>query len=237
MTLFLAQDTTTSLPLMMGFLMVAAYFFGAVPFGYVVGKLKGVDVRKEGSGNIGATNVGRILGKRYFWIVFALDALKGLVPMLVGAWLIHQGAGGGREVWTGSIALWLGVGFAALVGHIFPVYLGFKGGKGVATALGVMLGVYPYYTLTAVPAVLVFVGVFAASRIISLSSILGAGLFPVLLLVMGWMLGWQLLGYRWPLLAFAVVVAGLVIFRHRTNIQRLRMGTEPRFVSKRGKVS
>lgn len=217
--------------MLLGLLIVASYFAGAVPFGLLVGKLKGIDVRTAGSGNIGATNVGRLLGKRYFWLVFALDALKGMLPMLAGAWLVA----GMDEAW-GKYAAWLACGLAAMLGHVFPVYLGFKGGKGVATALGVMLGVWPYYTLAAVPAVGVFVGVFAVSRYISLSSIVGAIAFPPILLATGWVFGWRLLEHRWPLVAFAVVVGLLVIWRHRGNIQRLRDGTEPKFIS-RGKGS
>lgn len=209
-------------------LAVAAYLVGAIPFGYVVGKLKGVDIRREGSGNIGATNVGRVLGKRYFWLVFALDAAKGLAPMLIG----HTVASALPESST-KYLLWLLVGVAAMVGHVFPVYLGFKGGKGVATALGIMLGVYPYYVWTVVLAVGAFLLVFLVSRIISLSSITGAICFPVGLLVLGWIFKWDLLGGRWPLLLVAVLLGGLVVVRHRGNIARLRAGTEPKFVGKK----
>jgi glycerol-3-phosphate acyltransferase PlsY len=209
-------------------LAVVAYLVGAIPFGYVVGRLKGVDIRKEGSGNIGATNVGRVLGKRYFWLVFALDAGKGLGPMLAGRVIAH-----GMPDAPAKYLLWLLVGVAAMVGHVFPIYLGFKGGKGVATALGIMLGVYPYYVWTAVPAVGAFVLVFAVSRFISLASITGAVCFPAGLLVLGWIFGWDLLGGRWPLLLVAVLLGGLVVVRHRANIARLRAGTEPKFTGKK----
>jgi glycerol-3-phosphate acyltransferase PlsY len=211
-----------------GLLVVGAYLVGAVPFGLLVGWMKGIDVRKAGSGNIGATNVGRLLGGKYFALVFVLDALKGAVPMVAGSWVVK-----GLDESPVKYLLWLSVGLAALLGHVFPIYLGFKGGKGVATALGVMLGVWPFYTFTAIPAVAVFVGVFSVSRFISLSSIVGAALFPVLLMVMGWALGWDLLGTKWPLLAFAVLVGALVIYRHRSNIARLWAGTELRMGGKK----
>lgn len=208
-------------------LILGAYFLGSVPFGLLVGKLKGIDVRSAGSGNIGATNVGRLLGKRYFWLVFALDAAKGAAPMLLGHFLV-------RNLPESSLkyVLWLLAGLAALLGHVFPIYLRFKGGKGVATALGVMLGVWPYYTITAIPAVSMFIGVFAVSRYISLSSVVGALIFPVILLATGWVFGWRLLEFRWPLVAFSVLIGLLIIWRHRANIARLRAGTEPRFGAK-----
>lgn len=208
-------------------LVVAAYLVGAIPFGFVVGKLKGIDIRTAGSGNIGATNVGRLLGKRWFWLVFALDALKGTAPMLAGLWVTS-----GLPEGPGKYAAWLAAGMAALLGHVFPVYLGFKGGKGVATALGMMLGVWPFYTLAAIPTVAMFLGVFAVSRIISLGSIAATLTFPVGLLVVNWAMGWELLGHQWPLLVFACGVSALVMFRHRGNISRLRAGTEPKFGEK-----
>src|SRR5687767_5009578 len=106
-----------------------AYLVGSIPFGLMVGKLKGVDPRTAGSGNIGASNVGRLLGRKFFAVVFLLDLLKGLLPMLL-AGRVLQGAG--QEARTYFV--WLLVGFAAIVGHMFSVFLGFKGGKGVATS-------------------------------------------------------------------------------------------------------
>lgn len=208
-----------------------SYVLGSVPFGLLVGRLKGIDVRTAGSGNIGATNVGRLLGKRYFWLVFTLDAAKGLLPMLAGAWVV----GGWEEAWPKYVA-WLACGLGAMLGHVFPVFLGFRGGKGVATGLGVMLGVWPYYTLAAVPTVSLFVAVFAVSRYISLSSVVSAVAFPLVLAGLGWLLDWQLTTTRWPLVAFAVAVGALVVWRHRGNLARLRAGTEPKFVGGRSRA-
>jgi glycerol-3-phosphate acyltransferase PlsY len=204
-------------------LIPVAYLLGSIPFGLIVGLAKGVDPRKAGSGNIGATNVGRLLGGRYFALVFTLDMLKSLVPMLVAAWVLR---GGNHDRLT--YVLWLLVGFAAIVGHMFPVYLGFKGGKGVATAAGVVLGLFPYYTLPSVGSILLWLIVFWIWRYVSLASILAAVSLPVLFLMTALACQWDPLGQRLPLLVFLIVVAGLVVLRHRSNIARLRAGTEHR---------
>src|SRR5688572_17372282 len=115
-----------------GLLVPVAYLLGSIPFGLIVGRAKGVDPRKAGSGNIGATNVGRLLGKKFFAIVFVLDLLKGLLPMLAAAYVLR-----GMEESNRKYLLWLAVGFAAIAGHMFSLFLGFKGGKGVATSTGV----------------------------------------------------------------------------------------------------
>src|SRR3982750_4006555 len=122
------------------------YVLGSVPFGLWVGLAKGIDPRKAGSGNIGATNLGRLLGGRFFAIVFTLDFLKGLAPTLAASWVVHR-SGGVPD--ANVYLLWLLVGFAAIFGHMFSLFLRFKGGKGVATSAGVMVGVFPDYTLAA----------------------------------------------------------------------------------------
>src|SRR5688572_33095205 len=111
-----------------------AYVLGSVPFGLIVGLARGIDPRKAGSGNIGATNVGRLLGGKFFALVFALDLLKGLLPALAASWIVHRR--GEVADWR-TYALWLLVGFAAIAGHMFSAFLRFKGGKGVATSAGV----------------------------------------------------------------------------------------------------
>jgi glycerol-3-phosphate acyltransferase PlsY len=204
-------------------LVPAAYLLGSVPFGLIVGKAKGVDPRKAGSGNIGATNVGRLLGKKYFALVFVLDLLKGLIPMLAAA-LVLRNQTQDQRVYL----LWLAVGFAAIVGHMFSLFLGFKGGKGVATSTGVLLGLWPYYTIPGLIGALIWIVSFKTWRYVSLASILGAGLFPVAYVCLGLALGWDVLGAQLPLLIFAVVVAALIVYKHRSNIARLRAGTELR---------
>jgi glycerol-3-phosphate acyltransferase PlsY len=212
------QNLLTLLPI--------AYLMGSVPFGLIVGLAKGVDPRKAGSGNIGATNLGRLLGGRFFALVFTLDFLKGLLPALAASWVVHHyhDAGG---VWV--YLLWLAVGFATILGHMFSVFLKFRGGKGVATSAGVMVGIFPDYTLAAVVVLAIWGVCFAVSRIISLSSIIGAVAFPVVYLAVALLRGQGVLGERWPMLAFAVLVAVMVVVKHRSNIARLRAGTEARF--------
>ncbi|MEA3546366.1 MAG: glycerol-3-phosphate 1-O-acyltransferase PlsY [Thermodesulfobacteriota bacterium] len=182
----------------MNFLFIlAAYMVGAVPFGLLFGKLVGTDVRQSGSKNIGATNVSRLLGKKMGAVTLVCDAGKGFVPMFCAR---EMGAGGDIVLLCGG---------AAFLGHLYSVYLGFKGGKGVATALGVFIYLNPL-------AVLVGVGIFAASvalsGFVSLGSLLTTALMPLILLVLHGSVGQILL---------AVFIALLVWIKHKENIIRL----------------
>jgi glycerol-3-phosphate acyltransferase PlsY len=208
-------------------LIATAYLAGSIPFGLLVGWSRGIDVRKLGSGNIGASNVGRLLGKKFFWLVMLLDVLKSLLPMLAG-WFITRGTTPTPPMYV----LWLMVGFSAILGHMFSLFLKFKGGKGVATSTGVMLGLWPYYTLPAVITISVFILLFLATRYISVGSIGAAVAFPISYVALALMNRWDPLGGQWPLLAFAVAISALVILKHRSNIARLRAGTENRMVQK-----
>ncbi len=200
-----------------------AYLVGSIPFGLLVGLAKGVDVRKAGSGNIGATNVGRLLGKRFFFLVFFFDLLKGLGMMLVA------GMFAAKNVDTMSVyVLWLLVGFAAIIGHTYSVFLKFKGGKGVSTSVGVALGVWPYFTLPAIAALTIFTIVLFTTRYMSIASMTGAVVIPAGYMALGLDRGWGPFGRQWPLTVFALLIAGMIIYRHRGNIARLRAGTEPR---------
>lgn len=210
-----------------GLLVPVAYLLGSIPFGLIVGRAKGVDPRKSGSGNIGATNVGRLLGKKFFALVFVLDLLKGLLPMLAAAAVLRGEAAddaGGRRTYV----LWLLVGAAAILGHMFSMFLGFRGGKGVATSTGVLLGLWPYYTIPGLIGAAVWVVAFKVWKYVSLASIVGALAFPVAYVVLGLTRGWDVLGRQLPLLVFAVVMAALIVYKHRGNIARLRAGTEYR---------
>lgn len=189
--------------LQQGFLIGAAYLAGSLPFGYYMGRLHGRDMRKEGSGNTGATNVWRTLGPRRGLPVLILDALKGLVPALVGI-----------ELYGPGIAV-LASG-AALIGHSFPIFLGFGGGKGVATGAGTVLALTPLMTL---PFVLVFVAVLWTTRYVSLASMTACAGYTVACLV---------LGQPWPITLYAALGTAGIIWRHRANIGRLRAGTESR---------
>jgi glycerol-3-phosphate acyltransferase PlsY len=195
------------------------YFLGSIPFGLLAARLKGVDIRQQGSGNIGATNVWRVCGWRFGLPVFALDVLKGVAAVLLAHWLaVHFS---GDASWDGIVAA-----LACIIGHSFPVWLGFKGGKGVATSLGVFLGLM---WLPSVIALALWFIVFKMSGYVSLASIVAAVALPATAITM------QLIhrGYGWPVSGFAAVVGLLVIARHRSNIARLRAGTENRFGKKK----
>lgn len=211
----------------------AAYLAGSVPFGLIVGLAKGVDPRKNGSGNIGATNVGRLLGAKFFALVFTLDLLKGLLPTIAAGVVLRF-----RPDNAMSYLLWLSVGMATIVGHMFSLFLRFQGGKGVATSAGVMIGVFPYYTMAAWPAVLIWLIVFKLTRYVSLASMLGSISFALAYVTLGLVLRWPIFGVQLPLLVFALLVVSLILFKHRGNLARLRTGTELRIGSKaRGQAS
>jgi glycerol-3-phosphate acyltransferase PlsY len=203
-----------------------AYVLGSVPFGLIVGLAKGIDPRTAGSGNIGATNVGRLLGGKFFGIVFTLDMLKSFVPMMVCSFIVRRAP---QEPDWHIYFLWLLVGFAAVIGHMFSIFLKFKGGKGVATSAGLILGLYPHYTIPALCSIGTWLLIFKIWQIVSLASIVGTMTFPLFYVLFA--LWWRqpLFTDHLPLLVFAVVTASLIVFRHRSNIRRLREGTEPRF--------
>ncbi len=184
-----------------------AYLLGSIPFGLVIGRLAGVDVRSQGSRNIGATNVSRLLGKKLGLLTLACDCLKGFLPMALAATLPAEQPGQ-REMVVAA------TGVAAVLGHMFPVYLGFRGGKGVATGLGVFLYLSP-------PAILIslflFVASVALSGFVSVGSLLASALIPL------WL---HLLGATSLQVGTAAVVAALIWYKHRENISRLRQGTE-----------
>jgi glycerol-3-phosphate acyltransferase PlsY len=208
----------------LGILAVIAYFVGAIPFGLVVGKAKGVDPRKRGSGNIGATNVGRLLGKRFFALVFSLDLLKGFLPMLIASLLVWHIPDTQKPY-----LLWMAVGAAAVIGHLFPIYLKFKGGKGVATSAGLLLGLFPFLTLPGVVCILAFLIVFKVTRTVSIGSIVAAFVFTPAYVLAGLAMHWPIFGRQIPLLIFSLLLSGLIIYKHRANIRRLLSGTEHSF--------
>lgn len=187
--------------------LVAAYLIGAIPFGVVLTRLAGVgDVRASGSGNIGATNVYRTFGRRLGLLTLAMDALKGLLPVLLAGSLL--------DFSTSQVAM---VAAAAFLGHCYPIYLGFKGGKGVATALGIYLVLSP---LSVLGALLLFAGILWRWRYVSLASVSAAAAIPLLV---------GLFERSWPLVLATLFISMMVIVRHRANIERLRNGTESKF--------
>lgn len=214
-----------SLHVQLAILAAVTYFVGALPFGLLVGLAKGVDIRQHGSKNIGASNAGRVLGhRRYFFLVLFLDLLKSLIPMAIASWMVLRSPVEQRTQLT--FLLWLGVGMAAILGHVFPIYLRFKGGKGVATSAGVVLGLFPYFTWAGLIAVLTFLIFLKRWKYISLGSIAAAVIFPFAYVGMGLWHDWDIFGRQLPLLVLALVLCTLVIWRHRENIRRIHAGTE-----------
>jgi glycerol-3-phosphate acyltransferase PlsY len=186
-------------------LIIFAYLLGSIPTGLLLSRaLAGKDPRQQGSRNIGATNVMRTVGKALGVITLIGDVLKGIIPVVIAQWLVNE------EFWIA------GTGLAAFLGHCFPIYLRFKGGKGVATALGVLLPLAP---LAIVFDIFFFAGVVATSRIVSVGSILAAAATPILI--------W-LLKYPLPAVILGICIAVLIIYRHKENIKRLLTGGENR---------
>ena len=186
-------------------LIVLGYLAGCVPSGLLLGRRAGIDVRRHGSGNIGATNVARSAGALLGLATLVADAGKGALPVLVARAL------------DGRPAVATAAGAAAFVGHVFPVTLRFAGGKGVATAVGVLLVIAPLALLCAL---VVFALTFLLTRYVSLGSILAAITVPIAIAA---------LGYPRSTLAAGTVMSAMIVVRHRENLARLRAGTEPRF--------
>jgi len=207
---------------------IGAYLLGSIPFGLIITKAHGKDLRSIGSGNIGATNVARALGKKWGYICFALDVFKGLVPTLAALPIVAAKSIESQDKEIILNSLWLAVGCAAIVGHIFPVYIKFKGGKGVATSFGVALGLWPYYTICALIAISVWVVVVSIWRYVSLASIAASVVFALALIsAIALVPGWKFASL-WPLIIAATAIPLMVIIRHRENIKRLLTGTEPK---------
>lgn len=218
-----------------GIWILVGYLVGSVPFGLIVARAKGIDLRAHGSGNIGATNAMRVLGKRLGLMCFGLDVAKGAAPVLVSGALM--GVLGRGSVDATQASMWMGVGLAAVLGHVFPLYLRFKGGKGVATAFGAMAAYWPWMTLATMAALCVWIVVARLTRYVSAASIAAALALPAAA-VAGVLAGWPLgtdgarnAGAGWPFAGMAIGLGALVIWRHRGNLARLRAGTERRMGS------
>ena len=196
--------------------LLAGYLLGSIPFGWLAGRwLAGVDLRQEGSGSTGATNVLRVLGKGPALVVFLLDVLKGTAAVLVAKAVLQPLCFSAVSDW-GVVA----AGLAALAGHIWPLWLGWKGGKAVATGLGMLLGLTWPVGLACFG---IFLTTLSLSRIVSLSSVVAALSLPLLMLG-----SFGADGLRPAYLSLALLTTALVLWRHRSNLQRLMAGTEPR---------
>ena len=199
---------------------LCAYFIGSIPSGYLVAKSQGLDIRQHGSKNIGATNVLRVMGKKWGYTVFFCDAFKGFFSVKIG-WSLAA-AFGANVTWGALLA-----GLACIVGHNYTIWLGFKGGKGIATSSGVLIAFFP--ALIVLLMGLVWIGVFYFGRFVSLASISAAVALPIAVALLGPFTGVQ---DYWVALGFSILIAALAVWRHRTNIERLMKGTESRFASK-----
>ena len=212
-------------------LIIGSYLLGSIPFGLLIAKAHGKELRSIGSGNIGATNVARALGRRWAYLCFLLDVLKGLIPMLTTRPFAIPLSTDTYIERVAVLWLWLVVGCAAILGHIFPLYLKFKGGKGVATSLGVAMGLWPYYTICASFAIAIWAIVVLIWRYVSLASIIASVAFPIILfLAIILSPGWDFVSL-WPLLIAASAIPLMVIIRHRENIKRLIAGTESKILT------
>ena len=208
---------------MIWFLIVAlaSYIIGSVPSGYIAGRLAGVDIRTIGSGNIGATNVTRNLGKKYGYPVFVTDFGKGLIAVFVADRLAHQpGAIASPDIYEIAAAV------CCVIGNAFPVWLGFRGGKGVAVSAGLSFALMPWVALIAI---VTWIVLFYSTRYVSLASMLTALMLPLIVLMLlhfGKMT-------EWSFLYVSIALTVFIVLRHRSNISRLLSGTEQRF-NKRG---
>ena len=206
------------------------FLVGGIPFGVILTAARGIDIRTVGSGNIGATNVARALGRKWGYICFLLDVLKGVLPtalmgLLLSRWQLRDSSLG--------FLTWSLVGCSTVLGHVFPIYLRFRGGKGVATSAGVALAIWPFYTLPALLALFAWLVTTLASRTVSIGSLVACLAFLISYLAGFWIFAesrwiisaWSL-ATQWPLLIFACLVPVLIIIRHRANITRLLTGQE-----------
>lgn len=190
---------------------IIGYLIGAIPNGYLIARLvTGEDVRSQGSGKTGATNVRRLLGWKWFFVVLLLDAFKGALAVFIAMWIVPP-----PNYWADTVA-----GIAAVVGHSWPVYLRFKGGRGVATAMGAMAVMLPQAIIVAL---IVSIPLVLLSRYISLGSVTGAIIVVIVTLVI--VLAWH---QPYAYLVYAALAAGLIIVKHKDNIERLFAGTERR---------
>ena len=209
---------------------ILAYLIGAIPFGYLAGRLNGIDLREHGSHNIGATNAVRVLGKKWGIPVFFCDFLKGYVPLLAAMHLIARGQSDVAQYSPAEMGWCLGVMAALVLGHTFTCFLGFRGGKGVATMAGCLVAFLP---AVAGAAVLAFVVVMVLTRYVSLSSLV-AGL--VMVLAAAWRFAGgdgEMVPAEWMALGMLVLIFVLVLWKHRSNIGRICRGTEQKAFSRK----
>ncbi|MGJ8674220.1 glycerol-3-phosphate 1-O-acyltransferase PlsY [Rubritalea sp.] len=225
---------------------IIAFLLGSIPFGLLIAKSKGINIRKHGSGNIGATNVLRVVGKKFGITCFVLDFIKGLIPSVIGLSLI-QYLGQSQTMTIGALTdmanilpeterttvqvLQLVTGLCAILGHNYSPWVGFKGGKGIATSAGVFCAFAPF----AIPLlIIVWCAFFFTTRYVSVASIAASAALPISIIWGSWYHG-KIANGTWnkPLFFFSVFIGAMAIWKHRSNIQKLINGTENRFTPKK----
>jgi glycerol-3-phosphate acyltransferase PlsY len=197
---------------------IVSYLLGSIPAGYLVGRMAGIDIRKAGSGNIGATNVTRVLGKRYGYPVFAVDFLKGFGAVKISILITTHV----RPEWSSPDLFGITAAVSSVIGHSFPAWLRFKGGKGVATSAGALFGLMP---LAALVGALIWFVTFKLTRYVSVASITAAVALPIIIFVTTSLNQ----THRRGLFYSSICLAAVVVLRHRSNLVGLMRGTEPRF--------
>ncbi len=208
---------------------LVAFACGSIPFGVIIARANSRDILREGSGNPGATNVWRVLGARWGLLCFALDVLKGFAPTAAAG--IMGGVWGrtANEIAPGTQAMWMTVVASAMLGHMFSPWIGFKGGKGVATVFGGMCAMWPVVTVPVLMAFACWLVVAALTRYVSLAPIVAAAALPIA--TWAWSAstaGGHDARAAWPVVVLNSLLAALVVWKHRSNIARLRAGTENR---------
>jgi len=212
--------------LVYGVALTLAYLAGSIPFGVLIAKMKGVNIQEHGSKNIGATNVGRILGKKLGLTCFFLDVLKGALPVFIVGYIAGLLGKPIDEITTNEMLLWICVVLAALLGHMYSPWLKFGGGKGVATTFGGMVVMWPLLTIPILLAFLAWIITLQGSKMISLASLVAAVVLfsdTVVTVFLG-----STLQHAWPLLAVTGLIALMVFWKHRDNIGRIIRGEEPK---------
>ncbi len=204
----------------------AAYVAGSIPFGVLIAKTKGVNIREHGSKNIGATNVGRVLGKKLGISCFFLDVLKGAIPVFVAGYAGNLYGQSLHEMSTTEILLWICVALASLLGHMYSLFLRFGGGKGVATTFGGMIAIWPFLTIPVLVAFASWIITIKTSKMISLASLVASSvLFAAAVVLVVFQTD---VSHAWPLLAVTFLVSLMVFWKHRSNIGRIMRGEEPK---------
>lgn len=201
-------------------ILLGSYLVGSIPFGYLAGRLEGIDIQKFGSGNIGATNVVRVLGKKYGYSVFALDFLKGFGAVRISILMAMDP----MPQWSSPEIFGVAAAISCVIGHSYPPWLKFKGGKGVATSAGALFALTPIGGFIGIA---IWVVTFWLTRYVSLASVTAAVALPIVILAVSWRSEDARIVFY-----FSVCIAAVVVWRHRSNLSRLLRGTEPRFTRK-----